>query len=190
MSEQRTEAEPIEVAYVPTMADIREALRVRARAAGTWRSALAGAVAFWAMAVAAALVAPTFDHVPVALPAAIGAVSGVCGALCVFLPWALLSSQTRALHQALEPEGDVRVVVDSSGFRCETRASTMTFAWDSYAEYAETAGRFVLLGGRMGTVTLAVLPKRGVRALEDVDRLRRLLDGKLSRAGSPQRRDR
>ncbi|CAM3905481.1 hypothetical protein GCM10009799_14960 [Nocardiopsis rhodophaea] len=185
MSEQRTEAEPIELVYRPTKRDLREAMRARDRVTGVRRYALGGALATWAMTAALILAAVIFDYPAVLVPI----IGGVGGALFVLVPWALRGIHLRAMYQALEPEGEVRTVADNGGLRCESRASTVTFTWGSYTEYVETIDQFVLLGGLLGADCVAVLPKRGLRAGEDVDRLRRLLDGKLRCADSPRSPD-
>ncbi|MET9883550.1 hypothetical protein ABZZ20_10440 [Streptomyces sp. NPDC006430] len=72
-------------------------------------------------------------------------------------------------------------MVDGSGLVVRTAAAETRTGWSAQPTYAETQDAFVMLSDDKASVSMTVLPKRGVRAPADVDRLRAILDANLRR---------
>ena len=60
--------------------------------------------------------------------------------------------------------------------RVTTGDTPTIVGWGSLPRYAETAELFVMLSTDMNATGLTMLPKRGIQAPTDADRLRAVLD--------------
>lgn len=88
----------------------------------------------------------------------------------------------KAAAAVAESHGQFRVAAGDHGvvFSPSARGPVAT-EWTHFHAYLETPRLFVLLYGGRWTPTLIALPKRGARSPGDVERLRALLDWKLTR---------
>ncbi|MFC9604970.1 YcxB family protein [Streptomyces niveus] len=73
-------------------------------------------------------------------------------------------------------QGEYRATVSPAGITCGTDHCTLAQKWSFMQGYRETRDHFVLLSRDPGIMCLDILPKRGVRGPEDIDRLRAILD--------------
>ncbi|MFJ5528866.1 YcxB family protein [Streptomyces sp. NPDC093261] len=104
----------------------------------------------------------------------------------MFVVWPLLMfrvprTSARQLLRANQHHGVMRVTVAEEGVRVVSVHVETRMAWANYGSYAETERCFVLRSPDRAGTCAVVLVKRGVRAPEDVDRLRALLDRHLPR---------
>ncbi|MFF2850504.1 YcxB family protein [Streptomyces sp. NPDC058001] len=164
----------VEFVYRPTVADIEEALRARARrtSAGRAQVLLAPLVAGVAVVVYTIL----SDASPLVL--IISLVLGVGAAT-----WGTvrgLRTMARRMFSVVEPYGQHRMVADERGTVTTAERGSFAFDWTVFREYLETPGVFALVGGDRAA-GVAVLPKRGAQDPADVDRLREILDRNLKR---------
>ncbi|MET8407212.1 YcxB family protein [Streptomyces sp. NPDC005195] len=163
----------VELEYRPTVGDLSSALRARR---GVSR---AGRRQYWVLGGAA---------VVVALDAAL-AVAGQDASvypviwLVAFAPLTLLSPwlMARQFHRLAERQGTFRVTVTDAGVTVRTDNSTTALNWVAQPRYREAADIFVMISPDKNAVGFTMLPKRAVRAPEDVDRLRAILDRNLTR---------
>jgi hypothetical protein len=174
---QQQDGQTVALTYEPTTADMAGALQARMRSTPSGRrtrrlmlfTGVAG-LCFVALTVARG----DID--------AVRLVAGV--ALIVFAfgsQFLLPRLQARQLQQLAARQGEFRATVDAGGIRLTTRDSETTSKWDLYPRYAETDELFVLLSADKHGVGVMLLPKRGVPAPDDVDRLRALLDEHVQR---------
>ncbi|MFP3988226.1 hypothetical protein U9R90_12095 [Streptomyces sp. E11-3] len=174
-----------ELVYLPTLDDIRAALRVRARVLARSRAwlrqtgigvgvSVVGAAVFgWAVSLPVEGMA-TLVGLPVA-----GALTGwLVGSL---VAWASRRRQARAVYRMAAAEGEYRMTIDGSGVRGAGAHTTVTVGWGPYPYFVETPDLFVVLGKDTRAVGYVIIPKRGVRSASDVDRLRDILDRHLVR---------
>ncbi|MEV6307622.1 hypothetical protein AB0M10_03355 [Streptomyces sp. NPDC051840] len=170
--ERRTSAEFV---YRLTTEDFEEALRARALRVPAGR--------------AQALMAPLMATVgTIVLPEAAGGVSVpvwitslVLAAGCGF--WGSvrgLRTMARRMSSVMEPYGRCRTVADGRSAVTTGERGSFTTDWAMHKEYLETPGLFVLLSGDR-SAGIAVVPKRGARGPEDVERLKAILDRNLKR---------
>lgn len=164
----------VELVYRFTVADFEEALRGRARRspAGRAEALMAPLLAVAAVVVLsvlldATLLVPIISLVPSAAFASWVTVRG-------------LRTRGRRMFSVVEPYGQCRTVADDHGAVSTGERASFTMDWTVFREYLETPALFVLLGGDRAA-GIAVLPKRGARNPEDVDRLRAILDRNLKR---------
>ncbi|MBM7437198.1 YcxB family protein [Streptomyces sp. HB132] len=75
--------------------------------------------------------------------------------------------------------GEHRVTVGASGFRIVTERNTNEIGWQFYGRCVEGRRIFVLLTPDVWGAGVMVLPKRGLSAPQDCDRLRELIAGHL-----------
>ncbi|WP_030761771.1 YcxB family protein [Streptomyces griseus] len=177
-TDDTTAHDRIELAYPAVLADVREAVRVSLRAARWWRAlrwlAHGAAVLALLIALLELLLPGEPDAGTVALMAGLGA-----AAVAVFH---LMGAATgHALFRAVRAQGEVRAVVDAEGGRWTARDTEQTIRWSMLPRYAETDRLFVLLTPRGTGSGFAYLPKHGLVAPADADRLRSLLDRHSSR---------
>ncbi|NWF29986.1 YcxB family protein [Streptomyces sp. PKU-EA00015] len=174
---QQQDGQTVALRYEPTVADMAGALNARMRATPSGRRTRRLLLFAGVMGIGV-----------VALQAAVGdgdltvLVAGVALTVLAFGSLYLLPSlQARQLHPLAARQGEFGAVVDDTGIRLTTRDSTSTTKWEMYPRYAETDELFVLLTADKHSVGVMVLPKRGVSAPDDVDRLRALLDEHVRR---------
>jgi hypothetical protein len=89
--------------------------------------------------------------------------------------------QARAFAGLLEKAGETRTVVDGSGLLVRTAVCETRIGWAAQPRYAETPDAFIMLSDDKRAVGVTVLPKRGLTAPADIDRLRSVLDANLRR---------
>ncbi|GHG01518.1 YcxB family protein [Streptomyces filamentosus] len=163
----------IELAYLPALADVREAVRVTLDAARWWRALrlLAYGAAALALLVAALELLLPGEPDP-------GTVAGMAGlgaaavAAVHLMGWAV----ARAFFLSVRAQGEARAVVDAEGGRWAARDTEQVIRWAMLPRYAETDRLFVLLTPRKTGSGFAYLPKHGLADPADADRLRALLD--------------
>ncbi|WP_329380128.1 YcxB family protein [Streptomyces sp. NBC_01716] len=108
-------------------------------------------------------------------------VSTVLFLLVVLMVWGYPRLQAAHVQRIVGWQGEYRTSVSPAGITCRTDHSTLVQQWSVFQGYRETAGHFVLLSRDPNIMCLDVLPKRGVRAAGDLDRLRAILDGHTAR---------
>lgn len=89
--------------------------------------------------------------------------------------------QARAFAGMLAKAGRTRTVVDACGIRVATQRYSSRMDWTAQPAYAETPDAFITLDIDKRAAAMTILPKRGIQAPADVDRLRELLDANLKR---------
>lgn len=163
----------IELTYLPSLADVREAVRVTLDAARWWR-------ALRLLAYGAAALALLIAVLELLLPGEPdpGTVAGMAGlgaaavAVVHLMGWAV----ARAFFLSVRAQGEARAVVDAEGGRWAARDTEQVIRWAMLPRYAETDRLFVLLTPRKTGSGFAYLPKHGLADPADADRLRALLD--------------
>ncbi|HCA85253.1 MAG TPA: hypothetical protein DEQ61_07000 [Streptomyces sp.] len=96
--------------------------------------------------------------------------------LVVLLVWSLPRVQANHVFRTVEWQGEFRTTVSGDGVSVTTDHCTLTQRWSMFRGYRETRDHLVLLSRDPNILCLEVLPKSGLRAPEDIDRLRALLD--------------
>ncbi|WP_405425153.1 YcxB family protein [Streptomyces erythrochromogenes] len=175
--EVRRDERTVELVYRTTTTDIAQALRARDShtAAGRrrrWAYPLAGTFGI-GIGVLVMVAGGGVADVPLML-VTIG--MGLWGT-ALFGP----RLQARAVRGMLEKSGETRAVVDGSGVLVVLDAFESRVGWAAQPRYVETDDAFVMLSDDKQAVSMTVLPKRGIRAPGDVDRLRAVLDAHLRR---------
>jgi hypothetical protein len=164
----------VELVYRPTAQDYAAALRERRRAsrAGRLQQRLFVCVLV-CMAVDLAIQLAQ-GEVPVLtlvwLP--------VFGGLFALLP----RLQARQLMRAASLRGTCRATVTDDGLTVANDHGSSTIAWSARPRYRETADLFVFFSDDRYATCFSVLPKRGLAAPADADRLRAVLERHLARA--------
>ncbi|MCB5178145.1 YcxB family protein [Streptomyces antimicrobicus] len=166
----------VELVYEVTTADLARAIRVRARATPAlrrerWLLPLLGGSSV--LIGGGALLAGRTTAKSV-LFLALGLL--LC-ALMLIGP----RLQARAFAGMLAKAGRTRTVVDGSGITVLTQQYATRMEWTAQPAYAETDELFLTLDLDKRAASMTILPKRGLRAPEDADRLRELLDANLRR---------
>ncbi|GAA2714954.1 MULTISPECIES: YcxB family protein [Streptomyces] len=100
--------------------------------------------------------------------------------LVVFAALQLFGLQAHLARGRLQQHGRRRVSLNSQGVTCVGEQTATTQAWPQFSCYLEREQLFVLLSQDQRCLT--VLPKRGLAAPTEADRLRALLDARLPRA--------
>ncbi|MCC5033468.1 YcxB family protein [Streptomyces sp. WAC 00631] len=156
----------VELAYMPTSADMTEALSARTSPTARGRLPLiAGLIS------AAVLVVLLMLAAPGAVLAAVAA-TGLCTVLGSLVGgWANQRHRARQLTTYARSQGGYTMRADDDGIHATTAVAETTIPWASFRHCIETANLFVLViddtvGG------MAVLPKRGLRDGADADGLR------------------
>ncbi|MET9379290.1 YcxB family protein [Streptomyces sp. NPDC002992] len=169
--------ESVELVYVPTRADVADAVRVQMRY-GMFRRLrwLLPAVAVLAvLVIALELFGPGEpDSGRVALMAGLGTLVAVIGPLTPRLA-------ARQMFAMIERQGEFRARVDEQGVGWTTSDTETVTRWPMLPRYVETPTQFVLLSADKARAGAAALPKRGLADPVDVDRLRDLLDRSITR---------
>ncbi|MFF9910487.1 YcxB family protein [Streptomyces sp. NPDC013457] len=168
----------VELVYVPTKAEVTEVVRVRLRHSPMGRllrwllptgGVLAALVVVWELAGPGA---PELSKV---------FLFGGLGALVLTLGPLIPRVTGSQMYGLVEPQGEFRAVVDDDGVTWTTRVSETTSRWAMLPLYVETPTLFVLLSADRAGVGVAALPKQGVSAPEDLDRLRAILERHVKR---------
>ncbi|MFF3952020.1 YcxB family protein [Streptomyces sp. NPDC001890] len=164
----------VELEYQPTTADFAEALNARAKISTSGRLQRKLLILMPALAVLMAITVASGRKGP-------GApfwVAIVAVMLTVILtPWL----QSRQLYRFAARQGTCRTVVRETGIEVTTDHSTLTVSWPMVPRYRETPHLFVLFSADKHATGVTMLPKRGVRGPDDVDRLRSVLDRNVRR---------
>ena len=172
------ETSAVQLAYVPTTADVVGAIRVRMRAtpAGRLQHGVllaCGIVILGALALDFMLPGEPRLGLTVLCLAALALIIGV---------YALVPTlQGRQVYRMVAPQGEFRAAVDDGGVRVASRDSETTYRWPMVTRYAETDELFVLMTPDKYGVGIVVLPKRGAAEPAVVDRLRTVLDRNATR---------
>ncbi|MEV4973652.1 YcxB family protein [Streptomyces scopuliridis] len=111
----------------------------------------------------------------------IDAVSTVLFLFVVLLVWGYPRIQAAHVQRIIGWQGEYRTTVSPAGITCRSDHSTLIQKWSVFQGYRETAGHFVLLSRDPNLMCLDILPKRGAREAEDLDRLRAILDEHTTR---------
>ncbi|MET8133848.1 YcxB family protein [Streptomyces sp. NPDC005251] len=166
-------ADTVELEYRPTVADFTSALKARRGVSkgGRRQYWVLGCVALVAVLESAQAMAGR----DVSLFLVIWLVVFVL--LMPLMP-RLMARQFQRLG---ERQGTFRVTITDAGVTVVTDNSTTALNWVAQPRYRETKDVFVMVSPDKNAVGFTVLPKRAVRAPEDVDRLRAILDRNLTR---------
>ncbi|MFD3942478.1 YcxB family protein [Streptomyces sp. NPDC058579] len=167
----------MDLVYVPTRADVVDAVRVQLRHGMLrwlrWVLPPAAVLAFLVAGVE--LFGPGEpDRVFVALMTGLGVFVAVLGPLTPRLA-------ARQVYGMVERQGEFRARVDEQGVSWTTRDTETANRWPMLPRYVETPTQFVLLTADKARAGVAALPKRGLADPADVDRLRELLDRSITR---------
>ncbi|MFF9869656.1 YcxB family protein [Streptomyces sp. NPDC013953] len=180
MTEERstTTRDTVELAYVPVLADAVGAIRARAKGTPSGRLQNGILLACGLLMLGALVLNLIGRRGP-----GIGGTVFCVVALAFFLGLYVLvpGLQGQQMHRMYAAQGEFRVVVDDDGVRQFSRDLDMTYRWPALPRYTETDELFVLLTGDRHGVGMAILPKRGIAAPADIDRLRAILDGNITR---------
>ncbi|WP_405712454.1 MULTISPECIES: YcxB family protein [unclassified Streptomyces] len=164
----------VELEYQPTTADFAEALNARAKISTSGRRQRKLLILMPALAVLMGITIARGGHGPGA-PVWVGLVFVMLGV--VLTPWL----QGRQLYRFAARQGTCRTVVRETGIEVATDHSTTTVNWAMVPRYRETPQLFVLFSGDKQATGVTMLPKRGVRQPDDLDRLRDVLDRNVQR---------
>lgn len=108
-------------------------------------------------------------------------VSTVLFLFVILIVWGYPRLQAASVQRLVGWQGAYRATVSPAGITCQTDHSTLSLKWTAFQGYRETADHFVLLSRDPNIMYLSVLPKRGLREAEGLDRLRAILDQHTSR---------
>lgn len=176
MSGTATTAESVSLEFELTVADLRAGIRARARAVRKVR------VLNWALG--AALVMMAWGLGLTVAEDGVGGVAPKDWALAAFLvlffALQVLGLQALFARGRLQQHGVRRVTLDTQGVTCTGAGSSSTQAWSQFGCHLERGDLFVLLSTDRRCLT--VLPKRGLTAPGEADRLRALLAVHVPRA--------
>ncbi|MFF3409059.1 hypothetical protein ACFYW8_23195 [Streptomyces sp. NPDC002742] len=170
---QGHEADVVELEYRPTIGDLTSALKARrgVSKAGRRQYWALGAMAVVAVLQGAEALTGHGGSLFVAVWLA------VCVPLILLTPWLT----ARQFLRLAERQGTFRVTVTNTGVTVTTDNSTTALNWTVQPRYREAKDVFVMISPDKNAVGFTVLPKRAVRAPEDVDRLRAILDRNTTR---------
>ncbi|MFI9601190.1 YcxB family protein [Streptomyces sp. NPDC052043] len=156
----------VELAYLPTRADIAEALHARSGSAAHWwrLPLIAGLITAAVLVVLLMLAAP--GHVTVLVAAALCPVLGM-----LLGGWVNQLYRVRQMTRYARSQGEYTMRADDNGVHAATAVMGTTVPWASFRHYTETANLFILvIDDTVGGMTL--LPKRGLRDGTGVDGIR------------------
>ncbi|MFE5487943.1 YcxB family protein [Streptomyces sp. NPDC056527] len=167
------ETRAVELVYVPTRAEVTEAVRIRLRHSPMGRLLrwlLPTAVVLCFLIVVWELAGPGEPELSKAF------LFGGLGAFVLVLGPLIPRVTGRQMYGLVEPQGEFRAVVDDDGVSWTTRVSETTSRWAMLPLYVETPSLFVLLSADKAGVGVAALPKQGVSGPGELDRLRGILE--------------
>ncbi|MGW2819781.1 YcxB family protein [Streptomyces sp. NPDC001443] len=101
----------------------------------------------------------------------------VSAVVLLFIPW----MQARAAQRTAARNGVFRAVVTDDGVTVTTDHGSATVNWSGQPRYRESAELFTLYSDDKNATCFTPLPKRGLADPADADRLRAILDRRLSR---------
>ncbi|MGW7439787.1 YcxB family protein [Streptomyces sp. NPDC054849] len=173
---EQTGQEPEQVAlvYRLTLADIRGAVRARARRTSAGRAETLLLPLLSVAAIVGLCLLQGTLWIVTAASAAVGLVFATCGV------FKIRRSMARQVYSVVEQYGECRTVAGEHGTATAGETMSYTMDWKLFHQYTETPELFVLIGGRRATA-IGVLPKRGVQHPADIDRLRAILERNLCR---------
>ncbi|MFE1905210.1 YcxB family protein [Streptomyces gardneri] len=159
----------VHLVYRPTRDDIHTAVlvRERCRRLHLLRWGLAGLLAAVALLVLAS---------PTSAPS-----SALTPAVLAVLIWSLPYAQSHHALKTVSWQGEYRVSVSETGVSAESEHVTLLQRWSVFRGYRETRDHVVLLSRDPNILLVEVLPKRGLRSLEDTERLLDLVGQHLPR---------
>ena len=170
----------VTLTYTLTAEEFHDGMRTRARLLRSMRVArvclIVGMVCaiLWIGLQAFLLVTGHSEDVDVAT--LLGLVAGVL-VFTVWVPW-LRRRSYRRLSEAI---GQMHVTLDDTGLHGVGNNKSGTNYWSAYGRYVETDGLFVLLSPDPKSSIVTILPKRGIEAPADAERLRAVLDQYVKR---------
>ncbi|MFE3638683.1 YcxB family protein [Streptomyces sp. NPDC059168] len=170
MENEKREAAPlsagVELACLPTRADMVEALHTRSGSPALW----------WRLPLIAGLITTAVLVLLLMLAAPKSVTVLVAAALCPVLGslvggWVNQLYRVRQMTRYARSQGEYTMRVDDNGIHAATALVETTIPWASFRYYIETANLFILViddtvGG------MALLPKRGLRHGANVDGIR------------------
>ncbi|MGW3492227.1 YcxB family protein [Streptomyces sp. NPDC001020] len=159
----------VELVYRPTRADVLAGVMVRERRRRLHLARWGFAVLFLVFAVQAVTSEKT------------SVLSAVVALFCSAVFWSIPHLQAHHALRTVAWQGEYRTAVTDTGVTAETAYVTLVQRWSVFRGYRETRDHVVLLSRDPNILLVEVLPKRGLRAPQDVDRLRALLDRHLPR---------
>ncbi|WKD34741.1 YcxB family protein [Streptomyces xanthophaeus] len=168
------EQEQVAFTYRLTLADIRGAIRARARRTPAGRAETLLLPLLTAVATVG-LGLLDGSHPAVLVASAVAALS----VAIVGVFW-IRRSMARRVFSVAEPYGECRTVADDRGTATTGETMSYTMDWTLFVQYTETPELFVLFGGTRAAA-VAALPKRGAEHPGDVDRMRAILARNLKR---------
>lgn len=174
--ESASAGQAVELRYRPTTTDMAEALRARNRTrAGRRQRRPFILVSLLGPVLVAVLIAQDGGTTPVT--------TGLLGGVVFCWAYVLFGHRmlARAYRGALDAAGDCRTVLDGDGVAVAGTLASSHHQWAALAYYAETPAHFAVFSGDKQAVMVLVLPKRGLAAPADADRLRAILDSNLTR---------
>ncbi|MEV8307898.1 YcxB family protein [Streptomyces flavidovirens] len=163
-------AETVELAYRPTHGDILAGMRARDRVRQfhVLRGAVMALFAGFGLLLVVAPGGPPAGNVL------------LCGLVVLFI-WSVPHLQAHHVLRTVKWQGEYRTTVTGAGVSATNDHVTLTVRWSLFRGYRETRDHVVLLSRDPNTLCLEVLPKRGLGAPDDIDRLRAVLDRNLRR---------
>ncbi|MET9517757.1 YcxB family protein [Streptomyces sp. NPDC002994] len=163
-------AETVELTYRPTRGDILAGIRVRdrVRQLHVLRGALIALVAGLGLLL-------TME------PDGAGMMNVLVYGPVVLLLWAIPRLQARHVLRIVQWQGEYRTTVTDAGVSATNEHATLTVRWSLFRGYRETRDHVVLLSRDPNILCLEVLPKRGLGAPEDAERLLAILDRNVGR---------
>lgn len=168
---------PVQLTYVVTWREISDGLKMQMRhsPAGRWcYRILLGLVALLALLSATNLLLRGLDHVGLAAWKLVLIVFCLSVAFRWLMALALLAY---ARHL-----GEHRVTVDEDGINVVSDRNTTRMDWKFYGRSVEGRRVFVLLTPDVWGTGVLLLPKRGLAAPQDSERLRSLIARRLADA--------
>ncbi|MBT2488943.1 YcxB family protein [Streptomyces sp. ISL-96] len=163
-------AEIVELTYRPTRGDILAGIRVRdaIRRLNVLRGAVMALFTGFGLLLVVAPGGPQASNVL------------LCGLLVLFL-WSVPHLQANQVLRIVKWQGEYRTTVTEAGVSATNEYVTLTVRWSLFRGYRETRDHVVLLSRDPNILCLEVLPKRGLGAPEDAERLLAILDRNLRR---------
>jgi hypothetical protein len=163
-------AETVELTYRPTRGDILAGIRVRdsIRRLNVLRWALIALIAGLGLLLTMA-------------PGGAGLMNVLVYGLLALFVWSIPHIQANHVLRIVKWQGEYRTTVTDAGVSATNDHVTLTVRWSLFRGYRETRDHVVLLSRDPNILCLEVLPKRGLGAPADAERLLAILDGNLRR---------
>lgn len=161
--------ETVELVYRPTRADILAGILVRERRRRLHLVRWGFTGLFGAAAVL--VVAAQGGSSP----------SWVTAVLCAALIWSIPHLQAHHVVRTVSWQGEYRTSVNETGIATDTVHTTLLQRWSVFRGFRETRDHVVLLSRDPNILLVEVLPKRGLHAPEEAERLVAVLSRHLPR---------